>query len=95
MRFWEKFKRPLGKPLVFPRAKVALTPLSGLPPRETDVFLLLLEGYTLRETAALLGVKYSTANTHMTAVYKKLEVNSPAEPIIRYRDFEKEGQRKI
>ena len=95
MRFWEKFKRPFGKPRDCPRAKAAPTPLSGLTPRETDVFLLLLEGYTLRETAALLGVKYSTANTHMTAVYKKLEVNSRAELIIRYRDFEKEGQREI
>lgn len=61
--------------------KVAL-----LTPREHDLFLLLLEGYTLKESAKRLSVKYSTANTHMTGIYKKLNVNSRAELIIRYRD---------
>ena len=57
-----------------------------LTPREHELFLLLLEGYTLKESAKQLSIKYSTANTHMTGIYKKLEVNSRAELIIRYRD---------
>lgn len=60
--------------------------LGLLTPRERDLFLLLLEGYTLKESAEQLSVKYSTANTHMTGIYKKLNVNSRAELIIRYRD---------
>ena len=61
--------------------------ISLLTPRETDLYYLLLEGYTLKESAKVLSVKYSTANTHMTAIYKKLGVNSRAELIIKYRDF--------
>jgi DNA-binding CsgD family transcriptional regulator len=60
--------------------------LALLTPRERELFLLLLEGYTLKESAKRLSVKYSTANTHMTGIYKKLNVNSRAELIIRYRD---------
>lgn len=62
-----------------------------LTPREYELFLLLLEGYTLKESAKQLSIKYSTANTHMTSVYKKLNVNSRAELIIRYRDAVKEN----
>ena len=57
---------------------------------EREVFRLLVEGYTLRETAQQLGLKYSTVNTHMTGIYRKLGVNSRAELIIRYRDYDKE-----
>lgn len=62
-------------------------PLDVLTQREREVFRLLVEGYTIKETAQSLGIKYSTANTHMTAIYKKLGVNSRAELIIRYRDL--------
>ncbi len=58
----------------------------SLTPREHDLFLLLLEGFTLKESAAQLSVKYSTANTHMTSIYKKLDVNSRAELIINYHN---------
>lgn len=58
-----------------------------LTPREYELYALLLEGYSLKECAEQLSVKYSTANTHMTAVYKKLEVNTRAELIIKYRDI--------
>lgn len=56
-----------------------------LTPREHDLYLLLLEGYTLKESAMQLSIKYSTANTHMSGVYRKLGVNSRAELIINYR----------
>ncbi len=59
--------------------------ISMLTPREVDFYYLLLEGYTLKESAKELSVKYSTANTHMTAIYRKLKVNSRAELIIKYR----------
>jgi len=61
--------------------------VAGLTERETDTFLLLVEGFTLNEISEHLGIKYSTANTHMSGIYKKLGVNSRAELIINYRDF--------
>lgn len=66
--------------------------LALLTPRERELFRLLLEGYTLKESAKQLSVKYSTANTHMTGVYKKLDVKSRAELIIRYRDTAKKNE---
>jgi len=63
--------------------KVAL-----LTPREHELYLLLLMGYTLKESAQQLAIKYSTANTHMTGIYKKLEVNSRAELIINYLKYQ-------
>lgn len=59
--------------------------VSILTPREYELYLLLIEGFTLKESAEKLSIKYSTANTHMTGVYKKLGVNSRAELIINYR----------
>ena len=58
-----------------------------LTPREHDLFLLLLEGFTLKESAKQLLIKYSTANTHMTSIYKKIGVKSRAELIINYREI--------
>ncbi len=62
--------------------------VAQLTPREHDLYLLLLEGFTLKESAKPLSIKYSTANTHMTGVYKKLGVKSRAELIINYRDVD-------
>lgn len=59
--------------------------ISQLTGREHDLFLLLLEGFTLKECAKQLMIKYSTANTHMTGIYKKLGVKTRAELIIHYR----------
>lgn len=62
--------------------------VAQLTPREHDLYLLLLEGFTLKESAKRLSIKYSTANTHMTGVYRKLGVKSRAELIINYRDID-------
>ena len=63
------------------------TKLASLTKRERELLLLLLEGCTLKEAAGALSVQYSTANTHMTSLYKKLGVNSRPELIIQYRDY--------
>ncbi len=91
MSLWAQFKKKLSRPAMSePQIARGKAP-PELTPRELDVFRLLLEGYTLQETARQLGVKYSTVNTHMSAIYKKLGVNSRAELIIRYHDFEREN----
>ncbi|HEX3026052.1 MAG TPA: helix-turn-helix transcriptional regulator [Clostridia bacterium] len=65
-----------------------------LTPRERDTCLLLLEGYTLKETAKRLGIGYSTANTYQTALYRKLHINTRAELIINYRDIGRSQDRE-
>jgi len=60
--------------------------VESLTPREKETFFILLDGYSLKEAADLLHVRYSTVNTHQTAIYRKLMVNSRAELIINYRD---------
>lgn len=85
MSFWENFRKQSKNNIH--TDTVEYNNSLNLTPRENDVFQLLLEGYTLAETANQLDIKYSTANTHMTAIYKKLQVNSRAELIIRYRNF--------
>lgn len=92
MSFWEQLKKRFHKSGDSATPATESNQTLGLTPREMDVFRLLLEGYTLQESADQLGVKYSTVNTHMTAIYKKLGVSSRAELIIRYRDFEKENE---
>lgn len=59
-----------------------------LSPKEAAVCRLLLEGYTLRQTAAMLGIAYPTANTYQTALYRKLSINSKAELLLLLRDFQ-------
>jgi Response regulator containing a CheY-like receiver domain and an HTH DNA-binding domain len=77
---------PYGKKLGISRdEKIKLA--ESLTPREKDTYLLLLEGYTLKETAKQLEISYSTANTYQTAVYRKLHVKSRAELIINYHDI--------
>lgn len=61
--------------------------IENLTPREKETFYILLEGYSLKETAKLLNVGYSTANTYQTAIYKKLNVNSRAELLINFREM--------
>ncbi len=104
MSLWERLRNPFAKkrePVPAAESSAAeRAPSEGIRPaevrlaaltqREREVFRLLVEGYTLRETAQQLGLKYSTVNTHMTGIYRKLGVNSRAELIIRYRDYDKE-----
>ncbi|PKM54220.1 MAG: hypothetical protein CVV00_09170 [Firmicutes bacterium HGW-Firmicutes-5] len=60
--------------------------IDNLSARERETYLLLLEGFTLKECAKQMGIKYSTVNTYTTAVYKKLKVNTRAELIINYHE---------
>lgn len=75
-----------GKKLnLSPSEKLKL--VESLTPREKETFYILLGGYSLKEAAKKLDIRYSTANTYQTAIYKKLNVNSRAELIINFRDM--------
>ncbi len=66
-----------------------ITKLDSLTPKEYEELYWLLQGHTLKEAAEKMNVKYSTANTHMTNIYKKLGVKTRAELIIQYKSYEK------
>jgi DNA-binding CsgD family transcriptional regulator len=83
-QIWGSDKKTAFEKEADPTEEGRLKRIMSLTPREHDLFLLLLEGFTLKESAKQLSVKYSTANTHMTSIYKKLNVNSRAELIINY-----------
>lgn len=82
---------PTEKPINIGQQNARQIQVTKLTPREHDLYLLLLEGFTLKESAKQLSIKYSTANTHMTNVYKKLEVKSRAQLIINYRNVNGEN----
>ena len=61
-----------------------INPDEVLTPKEKVVFELLLEGMTLRQIAGELSMKYDSVNFHYKNIYRKLEVNSKIELILRY-----------
>ena len=58
----------------------------GLSKREAEVCDLLLQGYTLRQTSAILSIGYSTVNTYCTSAYRKLKINSRTELLLKFKD---------
>jgi two-component system nitrate/nitrite response regulator NarL len=65
---------------------VALDPTHGetarLSPRENEVLTYLSKGFTIKEIANLMGIKWYTVNDHIKAIYKKLNVSSRAEAAV-------------
>ncbi len=59
----------------------------GLTKREIEVCELLLQGYTLRQISAILPIAYSTVNTYCTSAYRKLEINSRTELLLKFKDL--------
>ncbi|MGE5451925.1 MAG: LuxR C-terminal-related transcriptional regulator [Acidobacteriota bacterium] len=60
------------------------TPLDHerLTPRESEVLTYLSKGFTIKEIAALMGIKWFTVNDHIKSIYKKLNVSSRAEAAV-------------
>jgi two-component system nitrate/nitrite response regulator NarL len=63
---------PIGKPLDCER----------LTPRESEVLTYLSKGFTIKEIASLMGIKWFTVNDHIKSIYKKLNVSSRAEAAV-------------
>lgn len=61
-----------------------INPYTTLTTKELIVFEQLLSGLTLRQIAGELKMKYDTVNFHYKNIYRKLEVNSKIELIMRY-----------
>jgi two-component system nitrate/nitrite response regulator NarL len=54
----------------------------GFTPRESEVLTYLSKGFTIKEIAALMGIKWFTVNDHIKSIYKKLNVSSRAEAAV-------------
>ncbi|MGH7963501.1 MAG: tetratricopeptide repeat protein, partial [Candidatus Binatia bacterium] len=61
-------------------------PPSGLTPRELEVFQLLYQGMNDREIADALFISLSTVSTHVSSIYRKLDVASRSKAIAFARD---------
>jgi DNA-binding CsgD family transcriptional regulator len=66
--------------------------ISQLSPEEYALYQLLVEGYTLKESARMLSFPYSLCKKRKKELYKKLKVKTQAELIIRYRDVGKRSE---
>ena len=63
-------------------------PLEAMPdhdrltPRETEVLTYLSKGFTIKEIAGLMGIRWFTVNDHIKSIYRKLNVSSRAEAAV-------------
>lgn len=55
---------------------------SVLSDRESEVLLLIANGYTRREIGCSLGISMNTAARHIANIYRKLDISSVAEATI-------------
>ena len=53
-----------------------------LTPRESEVLTYLSKGFTIKEIANLMGIKWFTVNDHIQSIYKKVNVSSRAEAAV-------------
>ena len=56
--------------------------LPALTPREVEVLTFLSKGFTIKEIAALMTIKWFTVNDHIKSIYRKLNVSSRAEAAV-------------
>ncbi|HOJ10730.1 MAG TPA: LuxR C-terminal-related transcriptional regulator [Clostridiales bacterium] len=68
------------------RLTARLTELK-LTPREIEVCVLLLDGYTMRQISSLINIAYSTVNTYCTSIYRKLGINSRTELVVMFSEY--------
>jgi len=55
--------------------------------REIEVCKLLLQGFTMRQIAAILSLAYPTVNTYCTSIYRKLNINSRTELLLVFKEY--------
>ncbi len=67
--------------------KYANDPLTTLTPREKQVFYMLLDGQKAKEIALNASISVSGANYFIKRIYRKLNVNSKTQLVLRYFGF--------
>jgi signal transduction histidine kinase/DNA-binding NarL/FixJ family response regulator len=87
----ERIKRRISEEVetAFSRAPSHPEPIviesAGLSAREQQVAALVLEGKSDKEIAAALDISAATVSTHIQHLYRKCEVRSRAELLVKYR----------
>lgn len=71
-----------SKPTSLTRDSVPPVDHERLTPRESEVLTYLSKGFTIKEIASLMGIKWFTVNDHIKSIYKKLNVSSRAEAAV-------------
>jgi two-component system nitrate/nitrite response regulator NarL len=74
--------QPAAQPVSAPVVPQAPLDHERLTPRESEVLTYLSKGFTIKEIAALMGIKWFTVNDHIKSIYKKLNVSSRAEAAV-------------
>lgn len=77
---------PYGKMVYFSNEE-KLNLVKSLTEWEMDVYLLLLEGYTVMETSHKLHIGYIVANKYQKLIFRKLKIITRSELIMNYRDI--------
>ncbi len=54
-----------------------------LTEREQQVLRALVDGHSYKQAADVLGISLGTVRTHITSIYRKLQVHSVAEAVSR------------
>lgn len=67
-----------------PEASGRVPEMGMLTEREGQVLQHLANGYSCKEIADLLGIRFETVRTHGRAIYAKLHVHSRAEAVLTY-----------
>ena len=73
---------PGGAPPQAPAPAPAVLDHERLTPRESEVLTYLSKGFTIKEIASLMGIKWFTVNDHIKSIYRKLNVSSRAEAAV-------------
>jgi len=56
--------------------------MPSLTPREVEVLTFLSKGFTIKEIAGFMSIKWFTVNDHIKSIYRKLNVSSRAEAAV-------------
>jgi len=64
----------------------------GLTPREKEIVVFLLRGYSMRQISGELKIKFDTVKFHVKNLYKKLDVGSKAELFARFNALLPDGE---
>ena len=78
---FQSSRLPSG-PAISAASAAATLDYDKLTPRESEVLTYLSKGFTIKEIASLMGIKWFTVNDHIKSIYKKLNVSSRAEAAV-------------
>jgi DNA-binding CsgD family transcriptional regulator len=77
-----------GLPVEGPLANETIKKIRRLSNREKEILGYMMQGYTLPQVAEVLIISLNTVKTHSSNIYRKLEVNSRQELLLRYLDVQ-------